>query len=238
MNGSSVGLTCRELVIDRAGSRIIRDVSLVARSGDVTVILGANGAGKTTLLEGLSGLIPVLSGRVSIGRRDVTRLTAARRARAGLSHIEQGRPVFGELTVEENLLVAASRQGGGSAFEMFPELEPLRDRPAALLSGGQQQMLVIARAILRQPRIVLLDEISLGLAPALVARLLPRVRALADAGMAVVLVEQFANLALSLGNRAYVLAKGTVVFEGACTDLMGNPGVLKSAYLRVDEGAE
>lgn len=237
MTDGSHALACRELVIDRAGSRIIRGVSLEASPGEVIVILGANGAGKTTLLEGLSGLIPITSGGISVDGRDVTRLTAARRARAGLSHIEQGRPVFAELTVEENLLVAASRKGVGSAFEMFPELGPLRDRRAAFLSGGEQQMLVIARAILRQPRIVLLDEISLGLAPALVARLLPRVRALAEAGMAVVLVEQFANLALSLGHRAYVLAKGAVVFEGPCQDLMDNAGVLNSAYLRVEEGA-
>jgi branched-chain amino acid transport system ATP-binding protein len=227
-------LTCRDLVIERSGTTIVNGVTLEADPGKVTVILGANGAGKTTLLEGLSGLIPITSGSVLVADRDVTKLSAARRARAGLCHIEQGRPVFAELTVEENLLVAAPHDSIQPAFDMFPELVALRTRRAGLLSGGEQQMLVIARAMLSQPRVLLLDEVSLGLAPALVTRLLSKVRTLADAGMTVVLVEQFAHLALSLGHQAYVLAKGSIVFEGPCEDLVDDDSVLKTAYLRVE----
>jgi branched-chain amino acid transport system ATP-binding protein len=234
--GAPAGLACQDLVIGRAGTTVIRGVSIEARPGQVTVILGANGAGKTTLLEGLSGLIPARSGTVRLSGEDVTRLSAARRARAGLCHIEQGRPVFADLTVEENLLVTAPRSRTDPAYAMFPELERLRGRRAGLLSGGEQQMLVIARAILLQPRVLLLDEISLGLAPAIVARLLPAVKTLAGEGLTVVLVEQFAQLALPLGHQAYVLAKGLVVYDGPCRALLNDAGLLHSAYLTAEEG--
>ncbi|MFD4603785.1 ABC transporter ATP-binding protein [Streptomyces sp. NPDC058464] len=226
------GLTCRNLVVERAGTTVVRGVSLIAAPGEVTVLLGANGAGKTTLLEGLSGLAPARAGTVLLAGRDLTRLSPGRRARAGLCHVQQGHPVFGGLTVEENLLVAAPSARVEEAYAFFPELAPLRQRSAGLLSGGEQQMLTIAQAILSRPQAVLLDEVSLGLAPAVVRRLLPRVRELADQGLAVLLVEQFAHLALPIGDRAYVLAKGTVVFEGACQELMSDDQVLHSAYLR------
>ena len=233
---SGVRLSCRDLVIERAGTTVVNGISITAEPGEVTVILGANGMGKTTLLEGLSGLVAARSGEVFIGEREVGGQPAARRARAGLAHIEQGRPVFTDLSVEENLLVAAPRSGIAPAFALFPELEPLRGRRAGLLSGGEQQMLVIARAIVCRPRILLLDEMSVGLAPVLVARLLPRVRSLAESGLTVVLVEQFVHLALSVGHRAYVLSKGSVVFAGTCQDLADDSAVLRSAYLKVDTG--
>jgi len=138
------------------------------------------------------------------------------------------------LTVEENLLVSAPRRAIQPAFEMFPELQRLAGRRAGLLSGGEQQMLIIARAVLTQPRVLLLDEISLGLSPALVGRLLPEARALAEAGITVVMVEQFAQQALSLGDRVYLLDKGEIAFEGSCQTLLDDPGLLHAAYLRVE----
>ncbi|MFG3292554.1 ABC transporter ATP-binding protein [Streptomyces sp. NPDC048179] len=227
----SIGLECRGLVIERTGSVIVHPLDLTARVGEVTVVLGPNGAGKTTLLEGVSGLIPLKSGSVQVGATDMTRLRRGRRARGGLAHVEQGRPVFGELTVEENLSVAAPRRKCEHAYELFPELDALRHRKAGLLSGGEQQMLVIARAIVREPTVLLLDEMSLGLAPVIVGRILPRLRALAETGAAVVLVEQFAQLALRLGDTAYVLSKGTVAYHGPCQPLLDNPGLLHAAYL-------
>lgn len=232
----SSGLECRGLVIERTGSRIVTDLDLLAPAGEVTVVLGANGAGKTTLMEGISGLIPIQGGRLGVGGKDVTKLSRVSRSRHGLSHVEQGRPVFAQMTVEENLLVAAKRRELARALEVFPEMEKLLNRRAGLLSGGEQQMLVIARAMLRRPRVLMLDEMSLGLAPVIVRRLIPRVRQVADEGTAVVLVEQFAQLALSVGTTAYVLAKGTVRYCGPAAKLLDDEAVLRAAYL--GEGQE
>jgi branched-chain amino acid transport system ATP-binding protein len=228
--GSS-GLICQDLLIERGGTTIIDGVSLAAEPGEVTVLLGPNGAGKTTLLEGIAGVLRPVAGKIWLAGVDVTDATSGRRARAGLGHVEQGRQVFGELSLEENLLVAAPRRDLPRAYELFPELGRIRNTRAGLLSGGEQQMLVIARAMLRGPRVLLLDEISLGLAPGLVARLLPRVRELADSGVAIVLIEQFTNLALAIGDRAYVLAKGRIEFSGTTSELAQNQQLLNSSYL-------
>ncbi|CAI7978386.1 High-affinity branched-chain amino acid transport ATP-binding protein LivF [Frankia sp. Hr75.2] len=232
MTGSdeSLVLDCHDLEIERAGATIIRGVSLEVRAGEVTVLLGANGAGKSTLLEGISGLIPCRSGAVTVAGVDVSKSKPRRRSRAGLIHVEQGRTVFDDLTVEENLCVAAPKSEIGRAFDLFPELAPLRKRRSGLLSGGEQQMLVIGRAILCNPKVLLLDEISLGLAPVLVQRLLPDVAALASLEFGILIVEQFAQLALSVGQRAYVLAHGNVTFEGDCADLLKDESLLETAY--------
>lgn len=228
--GSS-GLVCRDLIIERGGTTIIDGVSLAAEPGEVTVLLGPNGAGKTTLMEGIAGVLRPAAGKIWLAGADVTNAASGRRAQAGLGHVQQGRQVFGELTVDENLLVAAPHRDLPRAYELFPELGRVRQTRAGLLSGGQQQMLVIARAMLRGPRVLLLDEISLGLAPVLVARLLPRVRELADSGVAIILVEQFTKLALSIGDRAYVLAKGRIEFSGTTAELAHNQQLLNSSYL-------
>jgi branched-chain amino acid transport system ATP-binding protein len=225
------GLQITDLVVQRSGSTIIDGVSLAIPAGEVTVLLGANGAGKTTLLEALSGVIPSQGGSIVLSGRDLTKAARHQRAQAGLAHVEQGRSIFPDLTVEENFLVCAPRSRIERGFELFPELDKRRTARAALLSGGEQQMLVISRALINQPKVLLLDEMSLGLAPMVIKRLIPVVRRLADEGVGVLLVEQFAALALSIGDRASVLVHGKVAFEGPASVLSENPDQLRDLYL-------
>ncbi|MDR3464307.1 MAG: ABC transporter ATP-binding protein [Xanthobacteraceae bacterium] len=220
------------LRVDRAHLPVVRDVSLAVESGRISVLLGANGAGKTTLLEGLSGVIPVAGGTIEIDGHDIHRARPGARVAAGLAHVEQGRTVFRQLTTDENLRAGACAASDvAAAYELFPELLPRRDVPAGLLSGGEQQMLVIARALAGRPKILLIDEMSAGLAPTIVRRLMATVRRLADQGLAVVLVEQFAVLALGVGDRAYVLRRGEIVYDGACAALRDAPDMLHQLYL-------
>jgi branched-chain amino acid transport system ATP-binding protein len=225
------GLAVRDLEVRRAGFPVVHACTLAAPPGDVTVLLGANGAGKTTLVEAVSGIVPAARGHVALDGREITRLARRRRARLGLAHVEQGRTVFGELTVRENLRVASRDGDIGHPLELFPELRARLDVPAAHLSGGEQQMLVLGRALAARPRALLLDELSLGLAPRVVHRLMPVIREIADAGAAVLLVEQFAALALSIGDRAYVLRRGRIALERPCRELVGARDVLRAAYL-------
>lgn len=224
-------LAVEKLVVNRSGIPVVRGVDLVAKSGEISVLLGSNGAGKTTLLEGISGIIPAAGG-VTLDGVELQRSLAGHRARAGLSHVEQGRTVFGLMTTEENLQVALHPNADlGQAYALFPELLQRRSVRAGMLSGGEQQMLVIARALVGLPKVVMIDEMSAGLAPVVVSRLMAAVRKLADSGVAVVLVEQFAALALAIGNRAYVLRRGQMVFEGECVELAKNPARLHHLYL-------
>jgi branched-chain amino acid transport system ATP-binding protein len=228
----TAGLELDAVTVARQGSAVVRDISLTVSSGRVVTLLGPNGAGKTSLLEALAGVIGFASGEAWLNGTDLGRLSRPARARAGLALVEQGRTVFGSLTVAENIRAA----GGGDAalaecFDLFPPLKSRRDVPAALLSGGEQQMLVLARALARRPRVLMLDEMSLGLAPVIVRRLLPTVRALADDGMAVLLVEQFATLALGVADDAVVLASGRMTFAGPAAQLTASPALLHRAYL-------
>jgi len=224
-------LIVANLVVDRAGLPVVRGASLRAKLGSVSVLLGANGAGKTTLLEGLSGITPVSGGAIELDGEAIQSLRPGARALRGLAHVEQGRTVFQGLTADENLRAASRRADLKLAYDLFPELEKRRDVRAGLLSGGEQQMLVIARALLTNPKILMIDEMSAGLAPVVVARLMSAVRRLADHGLAVLLVEQFAALALSIGDRAYVLRRGQIVYDGECGALAGSPEVLHRLYL-------
>lgn len=218
--------------VARAHLPVVRAVSLTVEAGSISVLLGANGAGKTTLLEGLSGVIPASGGRIALDGRELRRLGAGARARAGLGHVEQGRTVFRQLSTEENLRVGArGPQALAWAYELFPELAQRARVRAGLLSGGEQQMLVIARALLCEPKVLLIDEMSAGLAPIVVRRLMKTVRALADRGLAILLVEQFAALALSIGDRAYVLRRGRMVYDGRCAELRDDPARLHQLYL-------
>jgi branched-chain amino acid transport system ATP-binding protein len=227
----SSGLSVQNLEVRRSGSPIVRNVSIEAPVGQVTVLLGSNGAGKTTLLEAISGIIPAAAGTITLDGTDITNVARTKRARLGLSHIEQGRAIFADLTCEENLLVAAPKTAIGDAFELFPELASRRHARSALLSGGEQQMLVIARALATKPKVLMLDEMSLGLAPTVIKRLMPLVRDLADRGVGVLLVEQFANLALAHGDRAYVLSHGEIAFDGPSAELAADPSRLRQLYL-------
>jgi branched-chain amino acid transport system ATP-binding protein len=225
-------LVVSELRVDRAHLPVVREVSLAVESGQINVLLGANGAGKTTLLEGLSGVIPVAGGSIEIDGHEIQLARPGARVKAGLAHVEQGRTVFRELTTDENLRAgAASASEVKDAYGLFPELFSRRDVEAGLLSGGEQQMLVIARALVGRPKILLIDEMSSGLAPTVVRRLMTAVRKLADQGLAIVLVEQFAVLALGVGDRAYVLRRGKIVYDGGCAELRDAPDRLHRLYL-------
>ena len=226
------GLVVAGLTAERASFPMVREVSLTVPLGAVTVVLGANGAGKTTMLEAISGVIPITHGTITLGGVDLTEATRRFRSLTGLAHVEQGRQVFNELTTEENLEVA--RRGDWStdeAFVLFPELEQRRNVRAGLLSGGEQQMLVAARALASQPKVVMVDEMSLGLAPRVAKRLIASMRTLADRGLGVLLVEQYAALALATGDHAYVITQGAVVYDGPCQPLVDHPEVLHRAYL-------
>jgi branched-chain amino acid transport system ATP-binding protein len=224
-------LKVTDLVINRVGLPVVRHASLVVESNSVSVLLGANGAGKTTLLEGLSGIIGVVSGTIELQGEAIQGLRPGVRARKGLAHVEQGRTVFRMLTTDENLRSASQRADVDEAYALFPELEKRRHVRAGLLSGGEQQMLVIARALLTRPKAFMIDEMSAGLAPIVVGRLVAAVRKLAEDGLGVLLVEQFAALALSIGDRAYVLQRGQIVYDGPCPALAQSPDLLHRLYL-------
>lgn len=223
----TTGLEIDGLTVVRAGSPVVRNVSLDAPAGAVTVLVGPNGAGKTSLLEAVSGIVRAAGGHIRLAGATITALSRLKRTDAGLTHVEQGRTVFGELTAEENLGVVGDP---APAWELFPELEERRAARASALSGGEQQMLVIARALLREPRVLLIDEVSLGLAPVIVQRIVPVLRDAADRGVAVVLVEQFVSIALDIGDHAHVMAHGDIVLSAACDILRRDPEALKQAY--------
>lgn len=225
------------LSVSRAELPVVSEVDLVAESGGISVLLGANGAGKTTLLEGLSGIIPAHGGTITLDGQEIQKARPGMRSRAGLAHVEQGRTVFRQLTTEENLAVGLHADARlDEAYALFPELVQRRAIRAGLLSGGEQQMLVIARALLTRPKVLLIDEMSAGLAPVIVNRLMAAVRKLADDGLAVLLVEQFAALALAVGDRAYVMRRGRMVYSGACAALRKAPDELHRLYLGAAEG--
>ncbi len=231
-NGSRPGaLRVEGLRVDRLGQPVVRGVDLSVAPGEVTVLLGANGAGKSTLLDGISGVVPASGGRVLLDGADITRSSRQRRVRSGLAHVQQGRTVFEGLTVEENFLVTAGPDHLNPAFELFPELKARSSIAAGLLSGGEQQMVVLARAVLRQPRVLMIDELSLGLAPAVIDRMLHAVAQMAASGIGLLLVEQFADRALNAGDNAVVMARGEVVLRGTASQIQQQPDRLRAAYL-------
>jgi branched-chain amino acid transport system ATP-binding protein len=229
------GLSLVDFTVARGEALIVRGVNFEVPHGQVTVLLGPNGAGKTTLLESISGVIPS-SGTIRLAGQEIQNASRVTRARAGLAHVEQGRVVFPSLTVEENLLVGARGNNLEPAFKLFPELEKRRQIAAGKLSGGEQQMVVLARAILGRPNVLLVDEMSLGLAPLIVKRLMPVMRSLADDGVGVLLVEQFAQLALAVGDTALVMNQGRIVYSGSSQVLLRNQNLLQRAYLGHAEG--
>ena len=217
--------------------RVLQHLDVSVHAGQVVALVGPNGAGKSTLLKALSGMIPKTGGTVTFGGQDITRLTTQACGRLGLVHVIEGHRVLPSLTVEENLLLAAldqpasvRRSRAEEAYQVFPEIGEKRALRAGTLSGGQQQMLVIAQGIVRQPRLLLLDEPSAGLAPVLIARVLEVVAALRTKGTAVLLVEQAVEKALHIADRVYVLVYGRIVLA---TDVQSAraPGVLERAYL-------
>jgi len=208
---------------------VVRDLNLRVDSGEVVAVLGRNGAGKTTALLTLAGALHPLAGEVWFMGAE-NRSSLAGRARQGVGLMTDDRSVFFSLTARENLRVA---RGTADVLSLFPELERLLDQPAGLLSGGEQQMLGLACVLSRKPKLLLIDELSFGLAPRVVQRLMTAVREAADAGTAVVIVEQFARLALEVADRAYVLVNGRVESEGTTGEMRANVGEIESKYLGV-----
>jgi branched-chain amino acid transport system ATP-binding protein len=239
-NDAAEGLRLEGLSVDRGGRPIVLDVSLEIPPGQVTALLGANGAGKSTMVLAVAGLLRKREGRVLLGARDLTRLRPEQVRGAGVAVVPEGRRLLPALTVEENLRVATyslssahAKEGIAYALELFPELEKRWGHTARLLSGGEQQMVVLAQALVSQPKVILVDELSLGLAPVVVKRLVPTLEAVAANGVGVLLIEQFAHVALSLAQTAYVIEGGRIRYAGAAQALKDDPTLLHSAYLQV-----
>jgi branched-chain amino acid transport system ATP-binding protein len=221
-------------------SHILFDLSLDVAEGEVVCLLGRNGAGKTTTLKSIIGLVPPRSGRVVLRGRDLAGLPPYRIARQGIGYVPEERRIFGNLTIRENLEVARRTWRDGHArswtaervFELFPHLGTLRDRPAGRLSGGEQQMLTIARTLMGNPSLLLLDEPSEGLAPLVVEMLAAQLAGLKGTGLTMLVAEQNVHFVSELGDRVYVLEKGMVRYEGSMTDFVANDEV-RRAYLAV-----
>ncbi len=224
-------LDVRGLRAGYAGVPVVHDVSFHVGAGEVVAMLGPNGAGKTTILLTVSGLLKPLAGDVAFCGAPITGWSSHRIARAGLAHVTEDRSLFFSLTTNENLRLSA-RAGGADAVELFPELKPLARRQAGLLSGGEQQMLAIARALASAPKVLMVDEMSLGLAPALVNRLMPRLRQFAtQLGIGVLLVEQHVAVALRHVDRAYLLARGRIEAHGAADEMARHAARFEASYL-------
>ena len=234
----SESLRLEALSVPRGGHPVVREVSMEIPPGQVTTLLGANGAGKSTLVLAIGGVLRPSSGRVLLGERDLTGMRPERVRGAGVAVVPEGRRLLSDLTVHDNLRVATyalsrsdAAKGIEYALELFPELQKRWDIQARLLSGGEQQMLVLAQALVSQPKVVLVDELSLGLAPVIVKRLVPTLAAVAESGVGVLLIEQFAHVALGLAEKAYVIEGGRIHYEGTAQRLKDEPDILRSAYL-------
>jgi branched-chain amino acid transport system ATP-binding protein len=224
-------LELRELSAGYGGVAVAHGVSMTLMPGEVVALLGPNGAGKTTTLLTVSGIVKALEGEALLNGRPITGLPAHRISRMGVAHVPEDRSLFFGLTVDENLRLA-ERAGGHNAFELFPELKPMRSRKAGLLSGGEQQMLTLARALATNPIVMLVDEMSLGLAPIIVERLFSTLHRIArEMELAVLLVEQHVHLALSHADRAYVMVHGNIATEGTVADLKSRWHEVESSYL-------
>jgi branched-chain amino acid transport system ATP-binding protein len=215
---------------------VLHGVGLHVKSGEIVALIGSNGAGKTTLLRAISGVQPITNGQILYRGNSLDRVPAHDRVREGIAQVPEGRQIFLPLSVEDNLLLGAwHRQNSAkrlldSAYEAFPVLYDKRQERAGSLSGGQQQMLAISRALMSEPSLVLLDEPSMGLSPLLVDQVFATIASLKSRGLTVLLVEQNANLALSISDRAYVMETGKIILEGPAVQLQKDPQV-RAAYL-------
>ena len=245
---ATAALRLESLSAGYLGTPVVRNLSLHVNPGEVVALFGPNGAGKTTTLSTIAGLIQPLEGQVYVDGADTAGRQAHQLAQAGISLVPEGRALFFGLTVREHLKLAG-RSGGKlrerDLLELLPELEKCMTRKAGVLSGGEQQMLAVGRALVARPRLLLVDEMSLGLAPVIVERMMPILRRVADdLGTAVLFVEQHVALALDVADRAYVLNHGHLVLQGEAAALREKPELLKSSYLGeaavapLDEGVQ
>ena len=233
------------LSVARGGHPVLHDISLEIPAGKVTTLLGPNGAGKSTMVLAVGGVLRPSAGSVTLDGKNLARLRPEHIRKAGVAIVPEGRRLLPDLTVEDNLRVATyalsradAKRGIARAIELFPHLKVRWGATARTLSGGEQQMVVLAQALVSQPRFVLVDELSLGLAPVVVKRLIPALETAAEEGVGVLLIEQFVHVALGLAESAYVIEGGRIVYHGTATELKEHPERLHSAYLlREAEGA-
>lgn len=230
-------LTLTDVTAGYGALQILHGLTLTVSSGEIVALLGANGAGKTTTLRVISGLVDARSGSVVFDGVDVTSQRSDKRVAAGLVQVAEGRELFGSLTVEENLAMGAwttpraeRDEALEQVFDLFPILAERRSQMAETMSGGQQQMLAIARGLMARPKLLMLDEPSIGLAPKLVKQVLESVQVIRDAGVTVLIVEQNAAATLSISDRAYVIENGVIAFEGRGAHLLEDERV-RQAYL-------
>jgi branched-chain amino acid transport system ATP-binding protein len=238
MAAAATLLELSKLRVAYGGIQAVKGIDLVVRQGELVCLIGANGAGKTTTLKGITGLQPVSSGQILYDGQDITGRPAFQLVRMGLSMVPEGRGVFGALTIEENLAMGAYsrrdrnsvRQDVERVFGLFPRLKERQRQTAGTLSGGEQQMLAMGRAIMSRPKLLLLDEPSMGLAPLMVQKVFETVLAIADEGVTILLIEQNAKLALEVSHRGYVMESGAITLSGEARDLLSDPKV-RAAYL-------
>ncbi|HET7051004.1 MAG TPA: ABC transporter ATP-binding protein [Solirubrobacteraceae bacterium] len=226
------------LTVQRGGRAVVRNVDIEIAAGEITALLGPNGAGKSSLVLAVGGILRPQAGTIALGDKDFAGRRPERIRRAGVAIVPEGRRLLPELTVDENIRVATytlpraeATAGRARALELFPELQRRLDAPARALSGGEQQMVVLAQALVSQPKYILIDELSLGLAPVIVNRLIPTIREIAESGIGVLLIEQFVTVALGLANRAHIMEGGRIQFSGLAKELREKPELLHTAYL-------
>lgn len=231
-------LEVKDLEVCYGVIRAVKGVSFSVEKGEVIALIGANGAGKTTILHTITGLIPAKSGSVVFEGKELTKMSAHKIVGMGMAHVPEGRRIFQQLSVLENLRLGAYtrkdkagiRESLEKVYARFPRLEERKNQIAGTLSGGEQQMLAMGRALMSNPRIILMDEPSMGLSPLLVSEIFDIIRVISESGTTVLLVEQNAKKALAIADRAYVLETGSITLSGKASDLMHDPSVQK-AYL-------
>jgi branched-chain amino acid transport system ATP-binding protein len=226
-------LEVKQLEVHYGGIRAVTGIDLAVGEGELVCLIGANGAGKTSTLKAICGLIGSRSGRMAYSGEDISAAPVHELPRKGLVMVPEGRGIFAQLTVEENLAMGAYARGAADPapqYERFPRLKERRRQIAGTLSGGEQQMLALARALIAQPRLLLLDEPSMGLAPLMVARIFDIVSAISRDGVTILLVEQNARLALEVAHRGYVMESGAIALSGEAKTLLAHPKV-REAYL-------
>jgi branched-chain amino acid transport system ATP-binding protein len=237
-------LLVKDLVVERGGREVLHRISLELRPGELTALLGANGAGKSSLVMTMAGALPAKSGSVTLDGAEVLGNKPEQVRRMGIAIVLEGHPVLNNISVHDNLRAAALMHSARdaereveAALEIFPELKPRLAVGAQNLSGGQKQMVVVAQALICRPRYLLIDELSFGLAPAIVQRLGETIAAIAKRGVGILLIEQFTTLALSLANRVYVMERGEMAFSGEAEELRRHPEILHGAYLASGKAA-